>query len=67
MALLTGKARSAYIQMDLADAENYGKVKVAILAKYEITSETYRKRFRSTEILQDETPKELYVRLKDLF
>ncbi|XP_028253710.1 uncharacterized protein LOC114429061 [Parambassis ranga] len=65
--LLTGKARSAYVLMDMADSEDYERVKAAILAKYEITAETYRRRFRSLEILQGETPRELYVRLKDLF
>lgn len=65
--LLTGKARSAYVFMDLADSEDYEKVKEAILAKYEITADIYRQRFRSTNIFQGETPRELYVRLKDLF
>lgn len=65
--LLTGKARSAYVFMDIADSEVYDKVKDAILVKYEITADTYRRRFRSLDIHQNETPRELYVRLKDLF
>ncbi|KAK7907616.1 hypothetical protein WMY93_016228 [Mugilogobius chulae] len=65
--LLTGKARNAYVLMDFADTEDYKKIKSAILAKYEITAETYRRRFRSLEIEPDETPRELYVRLKELF
>ncbi len=65
--LLTGKARSAYVLMDFADSEEYEKVKAAILAKYEITADTYHRRFWSMGILQGETPRELYVRLKDLF
>lgn len=65
--LLTGKARSAYVLMDIEDSEDYDKVKAAILAKYEITADTYRQRFRAMDILQEETPRELYVRLKDLF
>ena len=65
--LLTGKARSAYVLMDMKDSEQYEKVKAAILAKYEITSDTYRRRFRSLKIEPGETPRELYVRLKDLF
>ncbi|XP_047208443.1 uncharacterized protein LOC124859599 [Girardinichthys multiradiatus] len=47
--LLTGKARSAYVLMDIADSEDYEKVKAAILQKYEITAETYRRRFRSLD------------------
>uniref|UniRef100_A0A672S065 SCAN box domain-containing protein n=1 Tax=Sinocyclocheilus grahami TaxID=75366 RepID=A0A672S065_SINGR len=65
--LLTGKAHSAYVAMDGADAEDYDKVKEAILIKYEINADIYQQRFRSSEILLDETPRELYVRLKDLF
>ncbi len=53
--------------MDVADAEDYDEVKEAILTKYEINAAIYRQRFRSSEILLDETPRELYVRLKDLF
>lgn len=65
--LLTGKARSAYVLMDLADSDDYDRVKAAILQKYEITAETYRRRFRSLDILPGETPQELYVRLKEMF
>ncbi|TKS65328.1 Retrovirus-related Pol polyprotein from transposon 17.6 [Collichthys lucidus] len=65
--LLTGKARSAYVLMDVKDSEKYDKVRAAILAKYEITPDTYRRRFRSLKIEPGETPQELYVRLKDLF
>ncbi|XP_078793179.1 uncharacterized protein LOC144987743 [Oryzias latipes] len=65
--LLTGKARSAYVLMDFDDSEDYEKVKEVILAKYEITAETYRKRFRALDINPGETPRELYVRLRELF
>ncbi|XP_073721145.1 uncharacterized protein [Misgurnus anguillicaudatus] len=65
--LLTGKARSAYVAMDVIAASDYSQVKEAILRKYSINHETYRQRFRSLEVMEEETPKELYVRLKDLF
>lgn len=65
--LLTGKARSAFVAMDSDDTEDYKKVKEAILKKYDINEETYRQRFRATDILPGESPKELYVRLKELF
>lgn len=65
--LLTGKARSAYVAMDVADAVDYAQVKAAILKKYSINHETYRQRFRVMDVLEEETPKELYVRLKDLY
>lgn len=65
--LLTGKARSAYVAMDIDDTMDYEKVKCAVLQKFEICAETYRVRFRSSVPGEDETPKELQVRLKDLY
>ncbi|XP_035988756.1 uncharacterized protein LOC118561082 [Fundulus heteroclitus] len=65
--LLTGKARSAYVHMDMDDVDSYKHVKEAILKKYDINPETYRQRFRSTDVGPGETPKELYVRLKELY
>ena len=65
--LLTGKARSAYVHMDIKDSLDYAKVKAAILSKYNINPESYRLQFRATEVGEEETPKELYVRLKELF
>ncbi|XP_023205139.1 uncharacterized protein LOC111612249 [Xiphophorus maculatus] len=64
--LLTGKARSAYVNMDVDDSLEYEKVKAAILQKYDINPETYRQRFRCLDSL-DESPKELYSRLKELY
>lgn len=65
--LLTGKARSAYVHMDIEETLDYDQVKSAILSKYAINPETYRQRFRSLEIEPGETPKELYVRLRELY
>ncbi|XP_041822887.1 uncharacterized protein LOC121628054 [Melanotaenia boesemani] len=65
--LLTGKARGAYVHMDMDDSLEYDKVKAAILQKYDVNPETYRQRFRSLEVKLDENPKELYARLKELY
>ncbi|XP_048881447.1 uncharacterized protein LOC125748837 [Brienomyrus brachyistius] len=65
--LLTGKARAAYVSMDQDDALSYALLKEAILAKYDINQETYRLQFRGAEVGEEETPKELYVRLRDLY
>lgn len=65
--LLTGKARSAYVAMDIDDTMNYNRVKRAVLQKFEISTETYRRRFRSTELGEEESPRELQVRLKELY
>lgn len=65
--LLTGKARAAYVAMDSTEALEYSKLKEAILAKFNINKETYRVNFRTAEVKGEETPKELYVRLRDLY
>ncbi|KAL2098380.1 hypothetical protein ACEWY4_007587 [Coilia grayii] len=65
--LLLGKARAAYVAMDIADARDYCKVKQAILAKYEIDPEAYHHRFRSMAVQDGETVKELQSRLRDLY
>ncbi|XP_067442125.1 uncharacterized protein [Thunnus thynnus] len=65
--LLTGRARSAYVAMDIDDTMDYAKVKCAVLKKFEISAETYRVRFRSSVPAEEETPRELQVRLKDLY
>lgn len=65
--LLTGKARSAYVAMDIDETMNYNKVKCAVLKKFQINAETYRLKFRSCELGEEETPKELQVRLKELY
>ncbi len=65
--LLTGKARAAYVNMDLNESTDYDKVKYAILKKYDVNAETYRQKFRSWKVDPTESPKELYSRLKELF
>lgn len=65
--LLTGKARAAYIAMDIQDTMDYVKVKDAILNKFEIDHDTYRHRFRSTTLMDGETARELQARLNDLY
>nr|XP_055075224.1 nuclear pore complex protein Nup153-like isoform X2 [Misgurnus anguillicaudatus] len=64
---LTGEARSAFVEMDPVHAQDYDSVKTAILKKYEIRAETFRQRFRNLNTPADESPQELYTRLKDLF
>ncbi|XP_035983424.1 uncharacterized protein LOC105922137 [Fundulus heteroclitus] len=65
--LLTGRARGAYVHMDIDDALDYDKVKSAILLKYDVNPESYRQKFRSLEVRPDESPRELYARLKELY
>ena len=64
---LTGKARSAYVAMNMDHATDYDRVKEAILHKYAINEEVYRRRFREPDVRPGESPRELYTRLRDLF
>lgn len=48
-------------------ALDYDRVKEAILNKYEINEEVYRRWFQELDVRPGETPWELYNRLKDLF
>ena len=44
---LVGKAQQAYAALTTEDAMSYENVKEAILQRYNITSESYRQRFRA--------------------
>lgn len=67
MPYLSGRARSAYVAMDIGEAVDHDRVKEVILNKYEINEKVYRRRFRDPDIRPGEIPQELYTRLKDLF
>lgn len=58
--LLLGKALDAYAAMDKEEAHCYPDLKAALLAKFDISPETYRQRFRSTTVPGRETPTETY-------
>jgi len=48
------------------DARDYDRVKAAIFQQYNINEETYRCRFHSIKPVENETPVELAIRVKDL-
>ena len=63
---LTGKAQLAFAALPTEDSGKYEAIKTAILARYDINEEAYRRRFR-TEVRKDgETNRELAVRLMDM-
>ncbi|XP_061110534.1 uncharacterized protein LOC133136804 [Conger conger] len=65
--LLAGKALEAYTAMDEDRAHHYTDLKAALLAKFDISPETYRLQFRSTNVPPGESPTETYHRLKGLY
>ena len=50
----------------MANSSNYASLKEAILRRYNISEETYRRQFRATTLKKGETPRELVTRLTDL-
>ena len=52
--------------MSSTEAKDYDAIKAAILARYDVNEETYRRRFRSAVKQRDETYRELSIRLLDL-
>ena len=56
---LTGKAQEAYAALTPEEAQSYPSVKSAILRRYNINDETYRKRFRSLKLRSGQTPTEI--------
>ena len=48
-AVLAGKGLEAYSRVPPEDSEDFDKVKQAILKKFELTPEAYRKKFRDTK------------------
>jgi len=63
---LTGKARLAYAEMTDVDARDYDRVKAAIFQRYDINEGTYWRRFHSVKPVENKTPVELAIRVKDL-
>ena len=63
---LTGKAQLAFAALPGEDSGNYEAIKTAILQRYDITEEAYRRRFRGITRGSGETNRELSVMLMDL-
>ena len=66
-AVLTGKAREAYALMPVGDIESYDKVKITVLKKYNLGSEAYREKFRTTAKRSDERFQEWGTKVSQYF
>ena len=63
---LVGKAQQAYAAMRAEESGDYPSLKQAILRRYDVNEETYRRRFRTIRKQPGETNRELVARLEDL-
>lgn len=62
--LITGRALEVYSRLSDQDARNYDTLKKALLLRYHLTDEGYRKKFRTSRPEWDESPKQFIVRLE---
>ena len=62
-ALLTGRAMDVYTRMSDTDANDYDKLKKALLIRYNYTEDSCRKRFRQVKPETEETPDQFVIRL----
>ena len=65
--LLTGKALAAYAGLSGEKAASYDEVKAAVLHRFDVNEETYRRRFRSDRKKAEESYQNWGSRLKDHF
>ena len=63
---LTGKAQQAFAALPTGESKDYDGVKAAILKRYGVSEETYRRRFHASTRNVGETNRELAMRLMDL-
>ena len=64
---LIGRAQQAYTGLTIEEAGNYKVVKRAILERYDVNAETYRRRLQNLSKKPSETYREMAMRGMDLF
>ena len=62
-ALLKGKSLDCYSHLAELDAQDYDKLKAALLRRFDLTAEGFRKKFYQAKRDQDETAAQYVVRL----
>ncbi len=65
--LLTGRAQAAYAALDATEAQEYKKVKEAILHRFDVNQETHRRRFRENRKGPEESYREWLCRITSHF
>ena len=65
--LLTGKGLEVYTSMPDTDLDNYDQLKLALLKRYQLTEEGFRKKFRESKSEKGETVHQFVARLSRYF
>ena len=62
-ALLAGRALEVYSRLSEEAAQDYDRVKLALMKRYDLTEDGYRRKFRASEPEVDKSPEQFIVRL----
>ena len=62
-ALLSGRALEVYSRLSEDAAKDYDRVKIALIKRYDLTEDGYRRKFRASKPEVDESPEQFIVRL----
>ena len=62
-ALLSGRALDVYSRLSEEAASDYHKMKIALMKRYDLTEDGYRRKFRVSTPETDESPDQFIVRL----
>ena len=63
-ALLSGHALEVYSQLSEEAAQDYDRVKLALMKRYDLTEDGYRRKFRASKPEVDQSPEQFIVRLE---
>ena len=63
-ALLSGRALEVYSRLSEEAAQDYDRVKIALMKRYDLTEDGYRRKFRASKQEVDESPEQFIVRLE---
>ena len=62
-ALLSGRALEVYSRLSEEAAQDYDRVRLALMKRYDLTEDGYRRKFRASKPEVDESPEQFIVRL----
>ena len=63
-ALLSSRALEVYSRLSEEAAQDYDRVKLALMKRYDLTEDGYRRKFRASKPEVDESPDQFIVRLE---